>query len=61
MNIIYKNSLVLKLLTGGCLTNNERGRCGENSGGKGEYGSETHDGWVETESSGIKLSDRSVL
>jgi hypothetical protein len=33
------------------LTNNERGGCGDNSGGKGEYDRETHDDRVETGSS----------
>ena len=31
------------------MTSNERGRRGGNSCSKGEYDSETHDGWVETE------------
>ena len=51
INFIIKKKNILRLLTGkgGGLTSNERGRCGDNSGSKGEYDSETHDGWVETE------------
>lgn len=38
------------------MTNNERRICGDNSGGKSEYDSETHDGRVETGSSWEKES-----
>ena len=40
------------------MTNNERGRCEDNSGSKGEYVSEMHDGWVETEGTISKLIKR---
>ena len=52
LNFISKTKEIidlLRLLTGRSLTNNERGRCGDNSGSKGEYDRETHDDWVETE------------
>ena len=54
MNFIRrkKKNNQLRLLTGrGRLTNSERGWCGDHSGSKGKYDSETHDGWVETEGS----------